>query len=111
MHPNQHKTETLNARIEPALKSGAERILKKLGLSNAEAIRLFYTQICLNGGLPFEVRIPNQTTIDAIEELESGHGKRFNSLEELFKDLNDDTATGGKKRAIQKRLSKSSKTR
>ena len=89
MHPNQHKTETLNARIEPALKSGAERILKKLGLSNAEAIRLFYTQICLNKGLPFDVRIPNKTTIAAMKEAESGKLKRFSSTEELFKDLND----------------------
>ena len=59
MRSNQHKTETLNARVEPALKNNAERILKKLGLSNAEAIRLFYTQICLNNGLPFRVNIPN----------------------------------------------------
>lgn len=89
MHTNHHKTETLNARIEPALKSNAERILKKLGLSNAEAIRLFYTQICLNQGLPFDVKIPNKTTIAAMKEAESGKLKRFSSTEELFKDLND----------------------
>jgi len=89
MHTNQHKTETLNARIEPALKANAERILKKIGLSNAEAIRLFYTQICLNKGLPFSVNIPNKTTIAAMKEAESGKLKRFNSIEELFKDLDD----------------------
>lgn len=89
MHPNNHKTETLNARIEPALKSNAERILKKLGLSNAEAIRLFYTQICLNQGLPFDVKIPNKATIAAMKEAESGKLKRFSSTEELFNDLDD----------------------
>ena len=86
MRPNQHKTETLNARIEPALKSNAERILKKLGLSNAEAIRLFYTQICLNQGLPFDVKIPNKATIAAMKEAESGKLKRFSSTDELFKE-------------------------
>ena len=89
MHTNQHKTETLNARIEPALKSNAERILKKLGLSNAEAIRLFYTQICLNKGLPFDIKIPNKTTLAAMQELKTGNAKKFNSAKELFKDLDD----------------------
>lgn len=89
MHAAPHKTETLNARIEPALKANAERILKKIGLSNAEAIRLFYTQICLNKGLPFSVNIPNKTTIAAMKEAESGKLKRFDSLEEMFKDLDD----------------------
>ncbi|MGD0466720.1 MAG: type II toxin-antitoxin system RelB/DinJ family antitoxin [Gammaproteobacteria bacterium] len=89
MHANQHKTETLNARIEPALKNNAERILKKLGLSNAEAIRLFYTQICLNKGLPFDIKIPNKTTLAAMQELENGNAKKFNSVKELFKDLDD----------------------
>lgn len=84
-----HKTETLNARIEPALKANAERILKKIGLSNAEAIRLFYTQICLNNGLPFAVKIPNKATIAAMKEAESGKLKRFSSIDEFFKDLND----------------------
>ncbi len=89
MHANQHKSETLNARIAPTLKSNAERILKKLGLSNAEAIRLFYTQICLNKGLPFDVKIPNKTTLTAMQELETGRSKRFNSIKGLFKELDD----------------------
>ena len=89
MHANQHKTETLNARIEPVLKSNAERIFKKLGLSNAEAIRLFYTQICLNKGLPFDIKIPNKTTLAAMRELETGSAKKFNSVEELFKNLDE----------------------
>lgn len=89
MHGAPHKTETLNARIEPALKANAERILKKIGLSNAEAIRLFYTQICLNKGLPFSVNIPNKTTLAAMREAESGNLKRFDNLEDMFKDLDD----------------------
>ena len=89
MHANQHKTETLNARIEPTLKNNAERILKKLGLSNAEAIRLFYTQICLNKGLPFEIKIPNKITMTAMDEINTGESKKFNSVKDLFEDLDD----------------------
>lgn len=80
------RTETIRARVEPALKSEAEAILKKIGLSSSEAMRLFLYQVVQQRGLPFEVKIPNAETIAAIEELETGKGIRVNSVEELFYD-------------------------
>lgn len=50
---------------------------------------MFLTQLRLHKGLPFEVKIPNATTQAAINELESGKGKRFASVEALFEDLED----------------------
>jgi DNA-damage-inducible protein J len=82
------RTETIRARVEPALKSEAEAILKKIGLSSSEAMRLFLYQVVQQRGLPFEVKIPNAETIAAIEELETGKGIRVNSVEELFDDAN-----------------------
>lgn len=38
----------------------AERVLRELGMSPTEAIRLFYRQICLRGGVPFLILIPNE---------------------------------------------------
>ena len=52
------KTETIRARVEPELKCRAEEVFSELGLSPTEAITLFYTQVTLHRGLPFEVRIP-----------------------------------------------------
>jgi DNA-damage-inducible protein J len=80
------RTETIRARVEPALKSEAEAILKKIGLSSSEAMRLFLYQVVQQRGLPFELKIPNAETIAAIEELETGKGIRVNSVEELFDD-------------------------
>lgn len=80
------RNETIRARVEPALKSEAEAILKKIGLSSSEAMRLFLYQVVQQRGLPFEVKIPNAETIAAIEELETGKGIRVNSVEELFDD-------------------------
>ena len=62
------KTETVRARVEPALKREAESVLKDLGLSPAEAIRLFYKQVTLRRGLPFAVEIPNAETRDAMRQ-------------------------------------------
>ena len=69
------KTEFIRARIEPELKTQAEEIFSKLGLSPTDAITLFYVQVILHGGLPFPVRIPNTETIEAMRQAETGEGR------------------------------------
>ena len=79
------KTAVVHSRIQPEIKEQAESILHRLGLSPTEAIRIFYTQITLKQGLPFEVAIPNATTRKTLEDSEKGINlKSFNSVDELF---------------------------
>ena len=52
------KTANLYARIEPEIKEQAEMILTALGIPASSAINMFYKQIILQGGLPFEVKLP-----------------------------------------------------
>ena len=52
------KTANLYARIEPDLKEQAESILSALGIPASNAISMFYKQIILQRGLPFEVKLP-----------------------------------------------------
>lgn len=82
-----HKIATVNTRIEPALKVKAEVILHKVGLTSAEAIRLFYTQICLQKGLPFDVRIPNKKTQQAMKAADRGKTHRTKNVDALFDEL------------------------
>jgi len=56
-----NKTSTVRARIEPDLKDKAERVFRKLGLTSTQAITLFYKQVELRKGLPFDVVIPNES--------------------------------------------------
>ena len=81
------KIATINTRIEPELKSKAEFILHAVGLTSAEAIRLFYTQICLRQGLPFEVEIPNEKTLRAIHDADTGKTHKAKSVDSLFETL------------------------
>ncbi|EKD28869.1 MAG: hypothetical protein ACD_79C00182G0014 [uncultured bacterium] len=60
------KTATVRARIEPSLKKKAEFIFKKFGLNSSKAITLFFHRVCLDKGLPFELKIPNAETLKAI---------------------------------------------
>lgn len=52
------KSANLYARIEPELKDQAEQILSALGIPASNAITMFYKQIVLQGGLPFDVKLP-----------------------------------------------------
>ena len=54
------KTANLYARIEPDVKNQAESILEELGIPASSAITMFYKQIILHRGLPFDVKLPPQ---------------------------------------------------
>ena len=58
------KSANLYARIEPDVKEQAESILSALGIPASNAINMFYKQIILNRGLPFEVKIPTAKPVD-----------------------------------------------
>ena len=80
------KTAMIRARMEPDLKEEAEQVLAKVGLSPTEAIRLFYRQVSLRGGLPFEVRVPNAKTRAAVAEARAGKRlKVFKTASELVR--------------------------
>ena len=66
------KTETIRARVDAQLKADAEAVLDKLGLTASEAIRLFYRQVALRKGLPFDVKVPNAETRRAMKEFDDG---------------------------------------
>lgn len=51
------KSAMIRARIEPGIKEEAETVFKELGLSTSEAIGLFYQQVKIQQGIPFEIKI------------------------------------------------------
>ncbi len=82
------KTTTLSVRMEPALKRAAEKILNNLGLSTSQATTLFYKQVVLQKGLPFEVKLPNELTRQALEDALNGQDlTSYASVDDLFEDL------------------------
>ena len=74
--------------VESQLKANAEAVLDKLGLTASDAIRLFYKQIAMRKGLPFDVAIPNAATQKAIRDVKGGTGlSRYKDADELFEKL------------------------
>lgn len=96
------KSANLYARIEPDVKEQAESILSALGIPASNAINMFYKQIILNRGLPFEVKIPTAKPIDVAElsevelnaELEKGYtdmiAGRTKTARQVFTDIRKD---------------------
>lgn len=77
----------VRARISAATKDRATAALKRMGLSVSDAIRLLMVRVAEEERLPFYVAVPNKGTCKAMAELEAGKGKRFDSADALFKDL------------------------
>lgn len=90
------KTENINIRIEPELKKEAEETLNFLGLTMAEAIKLFLKQVTLTDSIPFKIEKPryNKETLSAINEAKEitktpNKHKSFENIDELMEDLNN----------------------
>ena len=79
---------TVQARINLELKQEAEAVFSAIGMTTAEAIRVFLQQAVNSGGLPFQptAKTPNAETMTALMELEDGGGELFSTANELFAD-------------------------
>ncbi len=96
------KTANLYARVEPDIKEQAEAILSTLGIPASNAINMFYRQIILQQGLPFDVKISRKHPLDMSllsekeldAELEKGYADiatgRMRPAREVFADLRRD---------------------
>ena len=82
------KTSTIRARIEPDLKDKAENIFRRLGLTTTQAITLFYKQVELKMGLPFDIALPNEITHRTLDDTDEGRNILIcNNTEDMFKKL------------------------
>jgi DNA-damage-inducible protein J len=77
------KTQT-TIRVDQDSYIQAKTILKYLGLSYSQAINMFNSIVVCNKGLPFEIKIPNDETLRAMEEAQELNGD-FVNLNDLGK--------------------------
>jgi DNA-damage-inducible protein J len=84
------ETAMIHVRVDHKLKARATRTLSKMGLSMSDAVRLFLTRVEAEQALPFEVRVPNATTIAAMKAGDRGEVFRAATIEEMMADLHAD---------------------
>lgn len=74
------KESVVRARVDSKLKRDSEDILRQLGLSQTEAIRMFFTQIVRRRGLPFQVVLQP----DDNDDLLLPRSKRQSAIDGLY---------------------------
>ena len=83
-------TTRIQARIDEPLKEEGERILKKLGISTTELIRMTFRQLVMRKAIPFDVSIPNAETLEAFEEAKDPKKiSRYRNAKEAMADMEE----------------------
>ena len=83
------RAASVHARIDPVLKHDAENILHQLGLNASQAINAFYVQIVHVRGIPFDLKLPNEETLAAMKELDSGKVQTYDSMQDLWNEIDN----------------------
>jgi len=76
--------ETTSIKLDVEIKEKAKVIFKELGMTMGEAVNIFLSQVALQKGLPFEVKIPNEETKKAIAEAKKGINMESITIEEML---------------------------
>jgi len=80
-------TTMVHVRVDENTKRQAARTLAGMGISVSDAVRMLLVRVAAEKALPFEVKIPNTTTVKAMRAADKNKGKRLTSAGALFKDL------------------------
>ncbi len=80
---------TIQARVDVDTKKKAKGILDALDISMSEAITMFLRQIIFHKGIPFDLKIPNDVTLETHEKAKAGKElHKVSSMEQLVAELN-----------------------
>lgn len=83
-------TAFVRARVDEQVKDEAAAVLKEMGLTVSDVVRMTLTRVAKDGAIPFELKIPNAETRAAIEEsraMMKARRARFADAAELFSGL------------------------
>lgn len=77
----------MTLRIDSNVKEEAAHYLSQIGLTTSEAVRLFLHSVVLHKGIPFELKVPNAVTEQALRDVEAGLNTETMTLEALTNEL------------------------
>ena len=94
---NIPNTTNLNVRVDATLKQESDLLFKNLGLNMSTAINMFLTKCVKTSSIPFKIEEPkpSKELVKALKEVDymmkyPDKYKKYNSVEELFEDLDSD---------------------
>lgn len=86
-------TQMVHVRVKKEIKDEASSALESMGLSISDAVRALLTRIAVEHQIPFELKVPNRATREAMEEADALTTPRFHTATELFENLEDEDSS------------------
>lgn len=84
------QTAMLHIRVDENTKEQATEALAQMGMTVADAVRIFLHRVVADQAFPIELKVPNAETVAAMKEsraLMASRRMRFETPEALFDDL------------------------
>lgn len=81
-------TEPTNIRLDAEAKAQAYAVFEQIGIKPSQAFNMFLHQVRLQGGIPFELKVPNADTLQAIQDSDNRENLTgYGSVDEMFDDI------------------------
>ena len=65
----------------------AKEVFKEYNMSVTDAINIFLNKVRLEGGMPFDIKVPSARLKEAMEQSNRGEVVGYDSIEDMMKDL------------------------
>ncbi|MCD6533426.1 MAG: type II toxin-antitoxin system RelB/DinJ family antitoxin [Deltaproteobacteria bacterium] len=74
-------------RVDPVAWNRAKEIFEEYNLTLSDAINIFLNKVRLEGGMPFEIKLPSQRLQTAMLEADKNRGTFHETADDLMHDL------------------------
>ncbi len=64
-------SKTIQIRVDDLIKNAADELFARLGMDTTTAVRIFLTIAIETGGLPFDVKLPNPSLKQAMDDVQN----------------------------------------
>lgn len=81
----------LSIRIDGELKEQAKEVYSELGMDLTTAVTIFLKQSVRESSIPFQPHLENPDNIQARQEANSGNLESFDTVEEWWESLNNES--------------------
>ncbi|MEA2100743.1 MAG: type II toxin-antitoxin system RelB/DinJ family antitoxin [Campylobacterota bacterium] len=75
--------ETTSIKLNKQIKEEAKEVFAQLGISMGDAVNMFLAQVSMTKSIPFDIKIPNETTNNVLDDIVNGKNIEKFSFDEI----------------------------
>lgn len=83
------KTANMHIRIDRKVKTNADKLFQKMGLTLSSGVSLYLRKVINTGRIPFDLSVPDRESLRVLAKAKAGQGlHEAANADELIKELN-----------------------